>query len=262
MINVVSIKNKLPETLSWSTYLEEQKVLLSYLSKLETVDAKKIFVMGHSEGALHVLKLDQNLDQDSIKPAGLILLAPPGQTMSKLIRVQLSKQYKKLPLSSIFYTNELIKTRLDKLQEGFDSVISKQPHSSKDLGLGLIERRLYEQFSHPKLLPFTSEILNFDPSIEIKKISRNLLIVGGEKDYQVDPDDVKFLFENAVSTGKKNFTLKMLPFSDHVFKVEETPFDKLSPRRIDYNSYHRFLDYELVSVISDWIYCLKNLQEK
>ena len=69
----------------WEDYTAEQKGGLEFLSKTGQVDPSRIYVLGHSEGALHALRLSQKTD---IKLAGVGLLAAPGRRLAQLIEAQ------------------------------------------------------------------------------------------------------------------------------------------------------------------------------
>lgn len=237
-------KSKISGEVSWDKYYAEQKAALERLHTCHCVDTENVFVMGHSEGALHAIKLAQ---REVASLRGLILLAPPGRTMPEVLETQISQQL------SMFLSQKKVDLEMSKLQAGFRSIIEHKPIPADQLKLNFLTRKVYDLFVNPAVLSYSSSFLQFDPVAELSKVKIPTLIVGAEKDQQVDPEkDIMHLYRS-VSAKKSNLALQIFPNADHVFKFEPTPQAKLSKiAGLAYNFDNRFLFTGVASFLTTW----------
>lgn len=126
----------------------------------------KLFLLGHSEGALIAVSVAQKVDV-----AGLIAVASPGRPADELFLDQLKRQ---LP-EKIFVQAKNI---LWQIKHG--GAVKRIPDS------------LFV-FFRPTVQPFLRSLFRFDPPKEIGKLRVPILLVGGTYDAQVDPKDADIL---------------------------------------------------------------------
>jgi len=176
----------------------------------------KIIVMGHSEGSLigmiaaRVGRADEYI---SIEGA--------GESIDKVLKIQLSTQPKAIQDSAF--------PILDSLKAG-----KRVTH---------IEPMLYSLFK-PSLQPFIISFMQYDPAVEIGKLTIPVLIIQGTNDIQVSVDDAKKL-----SAADKNAKLVLLTNMNHVFRVTE---GDRQANIATYSMPNLPIDPELVTAITDF----------
>ncbi len=153
-----------------------------------------VWVAGHSEGGLVALASSKNPDSF----CGLILLASPGRRVGEVLREQLQQSMGRGPL--LQQASSAIKT----LEAGrHPNVYSLHP-------------QLQQMFAPPMHGYFIS-LFSYDPARLIAEFHKPILILQGERDFQVSVADAKRLKE-AAPTAK----LVLVPDANHFFKQVKT----------------------------------------
>jgi dipeptidyl aminopeptidase/acylaminoacyl peptidase len=136
----------------------------------DKIDRQRIFVLGHSLGGYVLPRIAQKTD----KPAGFISLAGSTRPMEDLILEQ--TQY-------IFGLDGKLSEEEAELLTKLKGQITKV--KSKDLPANTLASEL------PFGIPATYwlDLRDYDPAAEAKKIKRPLLVLQGERDYQVTMED-------------------------------------------------------------------------
>ena len=190
-------------------FLRDARAALQFLKRQPAVDASRVAVVGHSEGAI----LGLMLASSGVDLGGLVLMAGPARNMEAVV------------LDQIRY------------------LLTLQGKSSAEIEQKLKEEKaFFRQIREGRLTGATPqgnaawwrEHLQFDPLKAVTKITCPLLIMNGEKDYQVSAEkDARVLFQVAGKAGK-DVTLKTYPNLDHLFEPVEgksTPKKYLKPGR-------------------------------
>lgn len=143
-----------------------------------------LHLIGHSQGSL--------VGMMSISPklSSYISLAGPGVSIDKKIVEQISNQSAEL--------GEVAAGHFEELQET-DTIVAVNP-------------MLYTIFA-PQNHRFLKRYTALDPAEEIKKVSVPTLIINGEADLQVSPDDARLLHD-ALPESR----LEIIPKLNHVLK--------------------------------------------
>ncbi len=190
-------------------FLRDTRAALSFLKKQPGIDSSRVAILGHSEGAI----LGLMLASSSTPTGGLVMMAGTARNLGDVV------------LDQIAY--------LLKLQGKSQSEIRKKLREEKEF---------FRKIKDGKLTGFTAqgnanwwrEHLKFDPLKAVCKIRTPLLIMNGEKDYQVSAEkDARPLYRKAKSCGV-DVTLKIYPGLDHLFELVEgksTPEKYLKPGR-------------------------------
>jgi len=177
----------------------------------------KIIVMGHSEGSLIGMIAAREGKADEY-----ISIEGPGESIDKMLKTQLSAQPKAIQ-DSVFPI-------IDSLKAG-----KMVTH---------IEPMLYALFK-PSLQPFIISFMQYDPAVEISKLTIPVLIIQGTNDVQVTVDDAKKL-----SAADKNAKLVLLTNMNHIFRVVE---GDRQANVATYSMPNLPIDPELVTAIADFI---------
>lgn len=160
-------------------------------STLEDLGFKRIYLLGHSEGALIGSMAAQKLDIE-----GLILIAGSGRNFLDLLDEQLGAQ-----LSEDMYASTM--NKLDSIKQGYTI-------ENKNMMLQSLLRQ--------SIQPYLKEMLNLEPAEELSKVGVPVLLIQGEQDFQVNTKDLE-----ALKTAKPDADVKLYQNMNHVLKVVKTP---------------------------------------
>lgn len=183
---------KLKELTVKEEVLDDALAAVKLLQKTPRIDAKKVFVLGHSLGAMLAPRLGQ-LDPSS---AGLILLAGPSRPLEDLIVEQFLylAELGEVPLRAV----EAIKEQVARVK---DPKLSPDTPAA-DLPLGLPAS-------------YWLSLRECEPTRIALKLSMPMLLLQGERDYQVTMAD--FAGWKKLLAERKNAELKSYPKLNHLF---------------------------------------------
>jgi fermentation-respiration switch protein FrsA (DUF1100 family) len=210
--------------------VDDAVLAIDFLKNQGKVDEKKIFVLGHSLGAMMIPKIA------SLAPSatGFIMMASPARSPEDLILEQYNYIFN---LDGKIDENE--KIELEKLEKQIANLKSKnlKPGTkADDLPLGA-------PYSYWVFLK------NYNQSAEALKIARPVYIAQGGRDYQVTETDLK-LWKKYL-TGKNNYTIKLYPDLNHLFaegKGKSTPDEYTKENKVS---------PAFINDIADWITKIK-----
>jgi len=224
---------------SFDDYIDDAKGAVDYLREHPQVDAKRIFIFGHSEGGLIASAI--GADDDS-GLAGVILAAMPGRTLTKLMREQIQSRMAEAGKPEKETADFLAK--YDRIVRGLmgghvnfpkESLNEKDPYDT--LLIGLIKQ--YE---------VVVALLINDPLQIINNIKFPVLAVQGKKDIQVAVKDAQFLEEAWKRAQHPDATVVVLDDVDHLMKT-----NKGAAGWASYEDASRPLDANLLAVLTDWM---------
>lgn len=155
------------EAMTFEQNVDDARAWLEWLAKQPQLG--KIALVGHSEGGLVALATTQQKTSAS----ALVLLATPGETLGETIRRQLA-QNKANPPALVQEANNI----LSRLERG-EKVAQVSP--------------LLMPLFRPSVQPYLISELRLDPRQLIAKAQLPTLILQGDHDLQVRPDDAKAL---------------------------------------------------------------------
>lgn len=153
-------------------------------------DAKCVWVLGHSEGALVALASAQNPDG----MCGVILVSGAGRRMSDIIREQLRANPANAPV-------------LNSAMAAINSLEQGRHVDVTDMHPAL--QRLFA----PQVQDFLIDMFRQDPAKLAAAVKLPMLIVQGERDVQVSVADAK-----ALATAQPKARLVLIPAMNHVLK--------------------------------------------
>lgn len=175
---------------------EDALLAVSLLRKTEQIDPKKIFVLGHSLGGMLIPRIGA-LDPSI---AGLIVVAGTSRPLEDVILDQISYIFSldgTLSESEKSQLNE-IKSQVARVKDPALSAAT----ASTDLPLGI----------PPK---YWLDLRGYNPPEVARSLKQPMLIVQGERDYQVTMKDLAG-WKNYLSS-KPNVEFKIYPKLNHLF---------------------------------------------
>lgn len=226
--------------LTWDDYyLAEGKAAVALLRGHGSVERERLFLVGHSEGGLHVLRMAADPE---VKPTAIVLLATPGRKLDVVLLAQIETQLQaaQMPEEAVAAELDRIRTALGRISAGETvdpSTVSEIP--------GI--RALVSMFTNPAAAGAARGLLAFDPAAELGRLDVPAVELFGDKDVQVNPEADAEPFDDVENAGTYVYHLAN---SDHVFKEETAPrFSLDATAALRYNTDGRVLDPALVPTI-------------
>jgi len=170
------------KALTFNTFINEATSVIKYFKKSKKYS--KIIIAGHSQGSLVGMVASQN------NADAFISLEGAGRPIDEILIEQIAKQAPYLKEETIRVLKEL-----------------KQRKLVTDFNPMLIS--LFNQ----QVQPFLISWIQYNPQVEIKKLTIPILIIQGTKDIQVSIKDAELL-HNANTTSK----LQLIENMNHIFK--------------------------------------------
>lgn len=166
------------------------------LGRTPGIDPARVFVLGHSQGAMLAPRI-ATAGAASIR--GLILLAGPARSLEQSIIDQ--TRYLAGLDGSVSDEEKSMLAAFEQLAEKAKTIESTDP----PLGAG--------GFSAPA--SYWVDLRGYHPPTAAKRVSKPMLVLQGERDYQVTMDD--FAQWRAALGDRKDVTLKSYPALNHLF---------------------------------------------
>jgi len=177
----------------------------------------KIYVLGHSQGSLIGMIAAKD------KADGFISISGPSESIDKTI-------IKQVNASAPMFT--------PKTKELFDILRSGQTTDDYPPALASI-------FNKPTQ-PFIAEWMQYDPVIEVEKLSIPILVINGTNDFQVSEDNAK-----NIHVAGNNSKLVLIENMNHALVIYEGK-DTLGNMK-SYNEIKRSLSAELIKTLVSFI---------
>ena len=209
-------KNALQEErLDFNMFIEDAVATIEYIRQQGRF--KDIYVIGHEQGSLIGMVAAQRADVQ-----GFISLSGSGQSIDQTIIHQIGLQMPDLK---------------DKAMSAFETLKKKGRVTDYSPALTSIFR--------PSVQPFMASWMQYDPKVEIGKLSIPTLIINGTNDIQTSKQEAILLQE-----GNSDATLKYVEGMNHVLRIIEG--DDLENTK-SYNLTRLPLSLELGTTVSEFI---------
>jgi acetyl esterase/lipase len=214
-----------PESIDFLMYVAHARAAYDFLKTRPEVDAKKLMLLGHSEGGLIAqIVAEQVRDDGSL--AALVLAMPMAKTYLATIRDQIAAQYAAAQALGMF-TAEQVAAALAEL----DRIIAEILETGA-LNTPIQTAAFRGLFSNPINNKFMAQASRFDPAVLATNTPKNLpvLVFCAEFDVQISCTDIERLMAGFKS-AENPAQLVVLAKVNHVFKEVEKP--SLNPT-VDY----------------------------
>jgi uncharacterized protein len=233
---------KLLGKVSMQGHLDELGGGLRLLADRKEVDPRHIFALTNSEGCIHALNYQIQVQNQSF--AGLVLTSAPARAIGTVARGQIAAQLKHVPGGDNWLA------AYDAAMADFTAGRSVKLDENLPEGM----RAMILSASNPINLPFTRELWVADPALLLSKVSIPCLIVIGKKDIQVDWQEDGSVFER-MAKSHRNITFAIAKNANHVLKNEPRDRSQLTAAEAitAYNSEESRLDLECEDIITTWL---------
>ena len=209
-------KNALQEErLDFNMFIEDAVATIDYVKQQGRF--KDIYIIGHDQGSLIGMVAAQRSNVQ-----GFISLSGSGQSIDQTIIHQIGLQMPDLK---------------DKAMSAFETLKKKGRVTDYSPALTSIFR--------PSVQPFMASWMQYDPKVEIGKLSIPTLIINGTNDIQTSKQEAILLQE-----GNSDATLKYVEGMNHVLRIIEG--DDLENTK-SYNLTRLPLSLELGTTVSEFI---------
>lgn len=215
LIKLIQTRNIVERNIRFGDFIEDAIDVLHHFKNDERFS--KIFIIGHSQGSLiGMIAAKEGAD-------GFISIAGAGQEIDDVIVDQLEAQAPQLKESA---------------RIAFDDLRSNGYAAGYDPGLASILRK--------EIQPFLLTWMQYDPKEEIKKLNIPVLLINGDKDFQVQLSELELLAK-AKPDGQK----KIIRGMNHILKKVD---DMGLENQKTYNIHHLPIIPELTAIISKFIH--------
>lgn len=218
---------------------------LNFFKSQKGVHASKVFLVGHSEGAL----ISTRLAATGAGLAGIVLLAGAARSGEEILLWQAKQVVKGMRgfnkwLINLFHL-DVLKTQHKQLE--------KIKNSTRDWYRVQLIAKLNAKWMR--------EFLAYNPAEDLPKIQVPVLAITGSKDIQVNPDDLRQMSELV----KSDFEQHLVPDLTHILRVElGEPTLSTYKEQVQHP-----VDERVLLIISDWLHrivkqnnsALKNTQD-
>jgi pimeloyl-ACP methyl ester carboxylesterase len=191
---------------------------VAYLKTRTQVDAHKIGLVGHSEGAM-VAPMVATLNPDV---AFLVLMAGPGVPGDQILAVQKAFDLKVRHFSAEAIDRAVAGDRdvfaLIKSERGDRAILEKK---LRDKLTGVIPANQMDFQMKFMTSPWFRQFIAYDPAPALSKVTVPVLAIDGEKDMQVTPEQNLPPIRKALA-GNKNCEIDELPGLNHLFQTAQT----------------------------------------
>jgi uncharacterized protein len=217
----------------WETgfydHVTDAAAALDFLKSQPQIRPDKLFLLGHSEGALIATRLAATGSQ----VAGIILLAGPAQNGEQVLLWQSARIVKGMRgpnkwLIDLFHidTRKAQQKQLDKLKRS----------TKNSMRIQLVARL------NAKWL---REFMAYDPAGDLSKIQAPVLAITGTKDIQVDPADL----DRMAALVRSEFESHAVPDLTHLLRSESGEASLSTYKQ----QIARPLDSRVLQLISEWL---------
>ena len=196
-------------------FADDIRAAVAWLRTRDDIDPDRIALVGHSEGGL----IAPLIAADDARLAGIALLAGPAYTGARIIAFQ--------QRSAI---GQLNRTGTAAARDAMFMTAQQQLDSTA---------RVY---------PWIRELLQYDPLPTAKLVRTPVLVLQGETDQQVTPEQADTLAATFRAGGNRNITVHRLPGTNHLFQRDTSGvpagYGTLPDRRVT---------AEALGYLADWL---------
>lgn len=205
--------------------VDDALAAVELLRKTEGVDAKKIYVLGHSLGGYVIPRIGAR----DKRIAGFVSLGGGTRPLEDVLLAQYNYF---AALDGAVSKDE--QTELDRHQQFVHKIKSLKESD-----------RSSTEFYYGAPAAYWLDLKSYNPPAEAKSLKQPILILQGERDYQVTMTDFQN-WKNALG-NKKSVTFKIYPKLNHLFMPGEGV-----PRPADYEKTNH-VSQEVVDDVANWI---------
>ncbi|MDP4104647.1 MAG: alpha/beta fold hydrolase [Bacillota bacterium] len=211
--------------------IEDALRAADFLRKDERIDAKKIFIIGHSMGGM----LAPRIDAEGGDFAGIIIMAGSPRKLEEIIMDQNDQVLNSLNR----FLKIIAKKQIASLSSKFDNIYNLSDEEAKSTPVfGKYNKAYYlkEMGEHPAV-----DYLN--------GLNKPIFILQGEKDFQVSIEK-DFQGYKKLLDDRSNVTFKLYPNLNHLFMP--SVYGEILKVKKEY-SVAQHVEQQVIEDITDWI---------
>ncbi|MBM3451915.1 MAG: alpha/beta hydrolase [Bacteroidetes bacterium] len=241
---------------------QDAESALDFLKANTKINASKICITGHSEGAMIAVMLAaRRKDIHSIA-----LLAGPAIQGGELLLLQqylinksngVSDKNNKemIRYNRKIYTLLLEHENLEEVRPILEKKIRKTLKKTKDRDLDGYSSKeaLIQGVLGNVCNPWMFYFIKYNPKSDLKKLDCHVLALNGSMDLQVPPKENLVAMQQFIPKSDKSQVFKELPNLNHLFQECETG------NPAEYGSIEQTIEPEVLNIMRDW---LKSIQNK
>ena len=194
------------------------------------IDANNVYIIGHSMGAM----LAARIDSEGGNYKGLVMMAGSPRTLNEIM----IDQNNDVLSQTKGFTHWIVQKQVEKIKKMFEGYenISDEEAKKKKMGNGVT-------------LYYFKEMNAFDTKNYLKTISKPMLIMQGEKDFQATVDK-DFTSYKQLLEGKDNVVFKLYENLNHAFVP--SIYGSIMKAKQEYNV-EQHIGENVISDIANWI---------
>ena len=200
-------------------FASDADAAVAYLKTRPEVDRRKIGLIGHSEGGI-VAPMSAASDPDV---AFVVLMAGPGVPGDQILPAQMTLISEAAGMSRENAEKDAAEERalLTLIEnEKDDSALQK---ALRDKLSGILPGAQLDAQIKTLTSPWFRQFIAYDPAPTLRKLTCPVLVLNGEKDLQVPPDQNLPVIRKALTdAGNKNFEIDEFPGLNHLFQTAKT----------------------------------------
>jgi pimeloyl-ACP methyl ester carboxylesterase len=230
-------------------FAQDAQSAFQFLKSRKEVDAKRLGLIGHSEGGI----LASLLTTRSNEISWLVLLATPAATGEKTLlrQSELIARAGGLPEEQITRSLEFDRKAYAAVREEKDPAALEKRLSrlvdQSGLGAAMPPAAVQAQI-HTMTSPWFRQFLDYDPEPTLEKIKCPVLAMNGDRDLQVDSaENVPLLRKAFAASGNQNFTIVEVEGVNHLFQTAPSGSPAL------YGAIEETMAPEVLTAIGNWI---------
>ena len=207
--------------------IDDALAAVALLTRTEQIDVQRIYVLGHSLGGMLIPKIATSGES---KIAGFVVMAGTARPLEDVLVDQFAYLFGLDGVMTEFEKSELERAK-------------GQAAKIKDPNLKMSS--LTDDFLFGVAPSYWLDLRSYNPTEVAKKVSQPMLILQGERDYQVTMQDFS-KWKEALS-GRSNVEFRQYPKLNHLFMAGE---DKSGPAEYQFPGN---VDQKVVEDIAGWI---------
>jgi uncharacterized protein len=213
-----------------SDNIADARAALGWLRSRPEVRPDALFAIGHSEGAYGAMSLAAEADDDGL--AGVVLLSASATLGERMLAWQTRQVAASLP-RPVRLLLRLLRVNVVRKQQANVARLRSTTTDVARIGGRKLNARWHR------------ELLDFDPVPLLAKLRMPVLAITGDKDLQVDPDDLKLIAETVPGPVET----VLVPDLTHVLRRDPKPPSVGAYRKL----VRRPVDQEVLTTVADWV---------
>ena len=209
---------------------------VAFLRGHARIDPDRVGLVGHSEGAI----IGPRVAADDPTIAFVVMMAGTGVPGHEVIREQAAAIYRAKGATAV--TVEQVRHRQAKALQ-----VLLQVADDEDA------RQQLEEILGPNpqighmLTPWYRSFIAYDPAPALRRLRCPVLVLNGELDLQVLPDQNLPAIEKALAKNRKRVTVHRLPGLNHLFQAATTGAPE------EYATIEQTLDPAVLELVGEWV---------